>query len=525
MLSCHAGAIGASTLVPPEAGGRPWHELRASSFVLYTDLKTSKAQALLVELEQLNTILGDLAFHSEVKPSRETVVIAFQDRRDFEEIAPKGAAAFFSPSVDPRGPTIFLQGEITDVARETVQHELTHHLLHFYLPGAPRWLHEGLAEYYETLSVHDGKAILGRYPRRIHVKLGTVWQRDTSHILPRVVVPSAAVPSVEALLASRPGDFSRRETALGDTSEESEDARRVTANYTGAWGLVHTLLHSPDYADRFAIYLTALAERRASPVAWATAFEGIDPATLAADYMATLIARDVITLQTDYTPSPAEVESTRTLDPAEVHVLWASVLPAKRALRELGDALALAPRSVDARLWAARIHSASGNPERAIKALEQALDIDPNDEQCLQLLLQIYVAAADETERSHRTEALTRAEAIATRLRPRASLASSFEALASLATRQGADDDAIELAAEAFDRDFACWSCADTLASALAHQGAYQRAYEIQSVAVNIAPERQVPPAMLDRLERYRQAAAAETSSAPAARDTTTGPG
>ncbi len=36
-------------------------------------------------------------------------------------------------------------------------HELTHRFVHFYLPGAPRWLNEGLAKYYSTMVIEDGK--------------------------------------------------------------------------------------------------------------------------------------------------------------------------------------------------------------------------------------------------------------------------------------------------------------------------------------------------------------------------------
>lgn len=87
-----------------------------------------------------------------------------------------------------------------------------------------------------------------------------------------------------------------------------------------------------------------------------------------------------------------------------------------------------------------------------------------------------------------------------------------------LAWERGRIDEALPHAAEAV-RDFACFECFDTLAFVQAKKGAFARAYQMQSIAVNTAPDGFSDPGMLERWEHYRRAAAqaqpAVTASAP----------
>ena len=502
VVSCRTPA-----LVPPEEGGHPWSELRSPRFVLYTNLSPAKGEVLIQEFERTSAALRQLAFRYPTEPREPTVIISFRSQKGYREVAPEGAAAFFRPSSDPKVPTIFLEGEVTDSARSVIQHEFTHRLLNFYVPGAPLWLHEGLAGYFETLDVKSGKAVLGRYPNHKWLfRPGSVWEADTSRLVRRIIVPTAAIPSPAELLTTSPADFHVRETT--DPNDTRHEYQRVTANYAGAWALVHTLMQSPGYSERFNRFMTLLAQASASSSAWEEAFRGVDLESLGADVGTTLASREVITLQTDFSPPEVKIEATRTLSPSEVHLLWASVLPVEQARLEVGQALVLEPRSTEALLSKAHIRSADGDPEGALETVLEALETDSTNERCLLFLFELQLASASEREPGPTRWA--EVDALAPALRAQASLAPSFAALARLALLRGAFDDAIDLAAEAVDRDFSCWRCMDTLASAIAGKGAFRHALDVQTIAVNITPEGYADDALLQRWELYK--ALAETT-------------
>ena len=100
-------------------------------------------------------------------------MVLFSDEERFRALAPAGAAGYFMPrqpdDPDPQ-PTIAIHGRmliagtLVEATQRRFRHELTHRFLDHRLRWTPPWLEEGLAEYYSTLKVNGGDAIVGTLP-------------------------------------------------------------------------------------------------------------------------------------------------------------------------------------------------------------------------------------------------------------------------------------------------------------------------------------------------------------------------
>jgi len=124
----------------------------------------------------------------------------------------------------------------------TVRHEGLHQWLDDALPDAPRWLHEGLAEYYE-----HGKDEHGR------------WRLAAS--------------------APPPGRWSERPVPLATfvTLDDAGFLADPVAHYMQSWALVHFLRHGGPFVEgRLDALLAALATDATATGAMASAFAGVD---------------------------------------------------------------------------------------------------------------------------------------------------------------------------------------------------------------------------------------------------------
>lgn len=514
LLACDANL---STRTPGSSGGGGWTEWRSQHFVVKTDLPAARVSELVTEFERIYTSIEDIAFPYSVKPTGMTHVVVFRDREEYERFAPKGSGGVFRFMLpDPRVRSMILvYGDSSAASRLVFQHELVHRFVRFYFPGVPRWVNEGLAQYYSTMAIEEGKVYLGRDLPDVRVRPGEVWavQRD-----PKwgtiVSVPTGSIPSAQRLLDSGPADFGLRTQERGLIEE---DSRRVMSFYAGAWALIHVIKNGGGaHAAMLDAFLVDLSAGTDPEVAWRGAFASVSAGALDRLLAVFYVRRETTVLRADYRPShgPSPFER-RTLPPAEVRLLWAALRPwggpgSESVESALDAALALAPGSADVQVWRARWYTHQGRFDLAERALRGARDARPDDEMMLYELFNLRVAQAEREPSPERAEQIAR---VLPELLPRASTASSLNGLAWHLAHAGRVDEALSLARRAVEADFSCFACYDTLAFALHAKGRSEEAFRTQSIALGLLPDGASAPDMSARLEQYRAAAASPAAA------------
>lgn len=115
---------------------------------------------------------------------------------------------------------------VSDDFQVDLRHEMTHAILHSYLPMVPLWLDEGLAEYFEVSESE-------RYAGNPHLR--------------------------SASRAVRWGQFS----SLTNLEQQTEFSAMKADDYRDAWAWVHWLLHGPtDVQEEFLSYLADIQAHR-----------------------------------------------------------------------------------------------------------------------------------------------------------------------------------------------------------------------------------------------------------------------
>ena len=125
----------------------------------------------------------------------------------------------------------------------TIRHEGFHQYFDRLVEDSPRWLNEGLAEYYENTQVSGGRS-----------------REDLPHPTHLPILKTKRPEDWKAFVFAGPGAFYRHPNA-----------------YSYAWQLVHYLLHTTrENHDRFDLLIDRLVEGKSAEEALQEAFEGID---------------------------------------------------------------------------------------------------------------------------------------------------------------------------------------------------------------------------------------------------------
>ncbi|HEX6882091.1 MAG TPA: tetratricopeptide repeat protein [Planctomycetota bacterium] len=248
--------------------------------------------------------------------------------------------AYFSPSLN----AIVLYNDEADVTlRQTLFHESSHQYLARYTADAPKWLNEGLAEYFEGWRMTPEGELVEKRPNLYDLKLLQDWLKGGKYLAPKILA--------------------------GYTAQEFNDFKKLNPHlhpylhYVTAWGMVYFSLElSDDDHDRTRLiqYLADLNEKgpRASfaPEDW-DAFE--------ARWKKAVLA--------------LEVQPVDAID----HVLLAG---GHRQSGEWKEAAALYqkaweldPRTPDALYWIGFCHKRLGDYEKALEWLEKARAGDATD--------------------------------------------------------------------------------------------------------------------------------------------------
>ena len=443
-------------LVCPHQGGPGWHELTSAHFQLRSDLPRDEARTALIEFERSHQALEELALRTP-RPGRRIELVLFRREEDFREFAPEGAMGWFRPRQNndvEYTPTIALHGRMRDHARRRLQHELVHRLLAYRIHRAPPWVEEGLAEYYSTLQLDGGEAILGQLPMK---KLFTTEVHSPGTLHERWVearVQLAEIPRLEDLVSADEGRF--------------HDLPRESAYYAAAWVLVHLFHHgAADLGPRFRAYLDDLAAGLPHAAAWRRAFDEQATADLAARYQRYLLRLEMDVARLRYRAvEPAPPSAPRLLDDDEVHLLWARIRPwdsrenIVQAGADLKLVLARRPGAADTHYWWSLYEQLWRRYPEAERHLRVALERAPGSSRYLHALAALLydrerARPAAERDLSRLSDLVSSLE----RLEP------SPYALAFLARYYhdaGQPDRGLPFARRAVEAAPDCWECVET---------------------------------------------------------------
>ena len=359
VLSLGAGCfvLAALSSQPAHAELEPeaWRAFESASFRLLGDSDSASGMEILLDLERFRRAFTQLAPGIDSSFPVPTQIVAFRDGESYAPFKSESDSAgsrilgqflghrdgnYITLNVDPRW-----SGGLGIII-----HEYVHHIINQNLPGVPRWLNEGFAEYYSTFRVEGRFAVVGR-PVERHLR----WWRHNRVVSVLDVIGEASDASIHSV-----GGAGRY--------------------YAVSWGLTHYLLSQPRGTDAIASYLEAVASGADRADALLLVL-GISARELEAELHAYVGAKSLPANSlrveelgeigiTEVKPSPATVLT--------VLGELAARLGRERHAEELFDlALAYEPESAEALAGLASLRDDQGRFEEAGVLFDDALRLGP----------------------------------------------------------------------------------------------------------------------------------------------------
>lgn len=423
-----------------------WLLIETERIQMRTNVERGAAVRLATEMQRMYDVLAKYALSCTARGENDRVAVTVMPVWQFEEFAQPGVRGFYRwTSVtwlpDQRG-QIVLPGDLDAESKQVFLHELTHRLVEACFVGAPDWLNEGLAGFFETVVVDDGKVTFGRPPYLIS---RDPWQppRSIVHQGQRLAAVSFnALPTIESIVG------------LTGAWNTHDWGRETMPRYALAWALVHFLeIGAPDLTPRFQEYLAELRKPGNDPrQAFAIAFEGVPLQERLNEYM---LGGSFQTLQS----RPSELEERSAGPPPRVrelpeeeghlHLAWLGALSDdnedRARVRLHLTAARQNPRTrSSAHLVAAYALWQHDDLAAADRELQEGLQEAPDDPALLQAHLDLLL---------WRKADLVEVQSAAQRLRLLAKTGGQLCSLAAAALRAGDRKAAIELTARGLALD------------------------------------------------------------------------
>ena len=285
--------------------------------------------------------------------------------------------AYFSPSLN----SIVMYRDDKDVAlRAVVFHECSHQFMNRYTYDAPKWLNEGMAEYFEGWTVDPGDG----YDRRPHLYDLSLVKRaiqNDNYLDPKELVEMPAKTF---------NDFRKKYTKL-----------HGYLHYATSWSLVYHCLNSEHPGDRELLvdYLEQLTQK---PTSARFAVEDWDAFT--ERWKQTVLNLD---------PEPKSAKEMFLLGAgARENREW------KKAIAYYEDALKLEPGLPGAHYAIGYCQKRTGNYAKATATLEAVFEADPEEAKAAYNLARIHLGIDKKDSEPDTDKALRYAEA-ACKLKPK----------------------------------------------------------------------------------------------------------
>ncbi len=219
-------------IAPGNASAANWTRVGDGTILVYTPQPTEQANSLLKRLSDLRMVMAQTKLF-QVNDGFHLNVIVFNSETEFNHYRLNAAScAFFAQT--RRGEYVVLQ-DLAPGHVEVSAHEFTHFLLAHADVTLPLWMNEGLADFYSSYQISDGRIILGEsVTGRLSILRNYSW-------LP-----------LENLFQ------------ISTTSNYYSDPARMALFYSESWALVHMLVISPEYGPHFREFVDALNSGRSS---------------------------------------------------------------------------------------------------------------------------------------------------------------------------------------------------------------------------------------------------------------------
>lgn len=199
------------------AGDKDWTEVKSPHFIVLGDGPAEQARSVALSFEQARAIFTDALPGMRLDSEVPTVIFATRDAESMHALLGRPLSSKWAgSSFGPDG--LYIKGDEDDYAivemdvqhtQLVATHEYIHKLIHLNFRRLPRWLNEGLAEFFATYNSDGQRVILGIKSER----------------LAYVSVPDEFYPVNQLLKGSR---FD------------------VRVFYAESWALVHYMVLGPD---------------------------------------------------------------------------------------------------------------------------------------------------------------------------------------------------------------------------------------------------------------------------------------
>ena len=220
-------------LWPAQANAQTAIQVTSDNFTLSGEMEAADAVDMISELERFRSALLEVHDLPADSPERRLDIYVVTDPEIFDILGlSEDFVALYSPSF--AGPRALINGSLPDLEvsngpslRRSLRHEYAHHFIYTHLPIAqPRWLAEGLAEYYAGYKeLPDGQFQIG------------VPDENISFVLS---YPISGWSDMRGLFRSFQ-TISRRPPGTVHLPPEgwTETPDAVSFFYSQSWGLVH----------------------------------------------------------------------------------------------------------------------------------------------------------------------------------------------------------------------------------------------------------------------------------------------
>jgi tetratricopeptide (TPR) repeat protein len=347
-----SGASAEDFSEPADAHG--WIEIATDHFRVYSNAGTMLTTGLAHRLEEIRAVLMETIGY-ESFTARPLHIIVFATDASFSPYAMSDHtggfyhrapdAAYIAVSADPRW----------DPSRLII-HEYVHAVLADHIPDAPLWFNEGLAEFFESISVDGATARIG------------LPLKDRLLQLKR----ASLIPMDVFLAVDRQSPYY--------TGAEEKDRY-----YAQSWALVHALLLRSDTGTRGWQRLLGIIEQDPPDERALRTILGLETSTLEA-YIGGYLQEDVLAQRVVEIPKIASyVPSVRTVAPAEALTLLGRLMTARNppeieaAAENYRRALHLDPRFARGHAGIGALAALDDRLVEAEAAFEHAVALDPDD--------------------------------------------------------------------------------------------------------------------------------------------------